>query len=148
MKNLFLICCCFAIVSVCAQDAKQTTMEKRARELHRVMGVNDKEQWKKFMKENYTKSMLERPVKSSIETPKRVDNSASSTSTADKLEEKLKVFERLHDNFANSKIVSLKTVDEKIEMIIENTSDAKGKFQYHLRKQDTVSHQRNSGGNG
>ena len=129
MKNLFLICSCFAIVSAFAQETKQATMEKRARELHRVMGLNDKEQWKKFMNENYTKSFLERPVKTSVKTTeKETSSSASVTSTADKLEDKLKVFERLHDNFANSKIISLKPVDEKIEMIIENESHMKGTF--------------------
>jgi hypothetical protein len=129
MKNLFLICGCFAIVSAFAQDTKQATMEKRARELHSVIGKNDKETWKKFMKDNYTKSFLERPVKTSIKTTeKESSSSASVTSTADTMEDKLKIFERLHHNFADSKIVSLKPVDEKIEMIIENASHMKGIF--------------------
>ena len=129
MKNLFLICCCFAIVSAFAQDSKQATMEKRARDLHRIMGLNDKEQWKKFMKENYTKSLLERPVKSSVKTTEKETASSTNTaSTADNLEEKLKNFERLHNDFGKSKIVSLKPVNDKIEMILENTSGNKGNF--------------------
>jgi hypothetical protein len=119
MKNLFLICCCFAIVSACGQN-KQATMEKRARELHRIMGLNDKEQWEKFMKENYTKSLLERPVKSSVKTTeKETESSTSTTSTIDKLEEKLKIFEKLHNDFGKSNIVSLRPVNEKIEMVLE-----------------------------
>jgi GH15 family glucan-1,4-alpha-glucosidase len=129
MKNLLLICCCFAIVSALAQDTKQATMEKRARELHRTMGLDDKAQWKKFMKENYTKSLLERPVKSSVKTTeKETASSTSTTSTANNLEEKLKIFERLHNDFGKSKIVSLKPVNEKIEMILENASGNKGNF--------------------
>ena len=93
------------------------------------MGLDDKEQWKKFMNDNYTKAFLERPVKTSIKTnDKESSTSASATSTAEKLEDKLKIFERLHDDFANSKIVSLKPVDEKVEMIIENESRMKGTF--------------------
>ena len=104
-------------------------MEKRAHELHRVIGLNDREQWKNFMKENYTKSLLERPVKSSVKTTeKETASSTNATSTADKLEEKLKIFERLHNDFGKSKIVSLKPVSEKIEMILENTSGNKGNF--------------------
>ena len=110
------------MVNALAQDSKETKMEARARELHRVMGLSDKEQWKKFMKENYTKSLLERPVKSAVETTDKESSSSTKTSTADNLEEKLKVFERLHNNFKNSKILSLKPVNGRIEMIIENPS--------------------------
>lgn len=100
-----------------------------ARELHRVMGLNDKEQWKKFMKENYTNSLQERPVKSTVETTdKEPSTSSNTTSSAHILEEKLKVFERLHENFKNSWILSLRPVGHNIEMTIESTSDAKAEF--------------------
>jgi len=128
MKNLLLIFCSLAMVNALAQDSKETKMEARARELHRVMGLSDKEQWKKFMKENYTKSLLERPVKSAVETTDKESSSSTKTSTADNLEEKLKVFERLHNNFKNSKILSLKPVNGRIEMIIENPSHVKANF--------------------
>ena len=49
MKNLFLLICFFAFAGAIGQDKRQATMEKRANELHRVMGLNEKEQWKKFM---------------------------------------------------------------------------------------------------
>lgn len=117
------------MVSAFAQDTKQVTMEKRARELHRVIGLNDKEAWKMFMERNYTKSFLERPVKTNVKTTEQESSrSTSVTSTADNMEEKLKIFERLHQNFADSKIVSLKPVDERIEMIIEDASHMKGTF--------------------
>jgi len=109
-------------------------MEKRANELHRVMGLNEQEQWKKFMLESYSKSLLERPVKSTIKTEEGSTTSTSS-STADKLEEKMKMFERLHSDFGSSKVVSMKTVNEKIEMILENTSGLKGNFSIAFEKQ-------------
>jgi hypothetical protein len=128
MKNPLLVICVFAVIGVFAQDKKQTTMEKRERELHRVIGVNDKELWKKFMRENYSKAMLEKPVKSNVETTEKESTNSTTTEPADNLEEKSKVFERLHGNFGNSKIVSLKTVNERIEMILENESGLKGDF--------------------
>ena len=121
--------CFLAIVDVFAQDNKLATMEKRARELHRVIGLDDKEQWKKFMKENYTKSLQERPVKSNVETTDQESkSSATTTSTGGLLEEKLKVFERLHGMFGKSKIISLKPNNEKIDMTLENSSGDKGNF--------------------
>lgn len=128
MKNVLLIIGCLTIASAFAQNSKHVTMEKRARELHRVLGLNDKEQWKKFMKENYTKSMIDRPAKSNVETTKESSGSGGARTTTEQLEEKTKVFERLHSDFGKSKIVSLKPVNEKIDMILEDASGLKGNF--------------------
>lgn len=128
MKNLFFLLCFFAVASSTAQNKKQTVIEQRARELHRVIGLNDKEQWKKFMMGNYTKAMLERPVTTKVETTEKESTSSSSTETADKLDEKVKVFERLHGDFGNSKIKSIKTIGERVEMILENSSGLNGNF--------------------
>ncbi len=87
------------------------------------------------MMENYSKSMLERPVKSTIKTEEEESTTSTSATTADKLEEKVKVFERLHQDFGSSKIVSIKTVNEKIEMILENTSGLKGNFSITFENQ-------------
>ena len=128
MKNLFFLLCFVGSVSTFAQNKKQVTIEKRARELHRMIGLNDKEQWKKFMKENYTKAMLERPVTTKVETSEKESTTSSSTETADNLEEKVKVFERLYGDFGNSKIKSIKTIGERVEMILENSSGLNGNF--------------------
>lgn len=135
MKKLFLLICFFAFAGAIGQDKSQATMEKRANELHRVMGQNEKEKWKKFMLENYSKSLLERPVKSTIKTNEEGSSTSTSASTADNLEEKLKMFERLHRDFGGSKVVSIKTVNEKIEMILENKSGLKGNFSIAFEKQ-------------
>jgi hypothetical protein len=134
MKNPFLLICFFAFAAAVGQDNRQATIEKRATELHRVMGLNEKEQWKKFVKENYSKSLLERPVKSTIKTSEEGSTTSTSAATADMLEEKLKMFERLHRDFGSSKVVSLKTVNDKIEMILENTSGLKGNFNIDFEK--------------
>jgi hypothetical protein len=134
MKNLLFLCCFFAVFICLAQDKKQAVKEKRARDLHRVMGLNDREQWKKFMTENYSKAMLERPVKTDIETSESSTSSGTSGATADKLEEKLKVFDRLHKNFPNSKIISLKPVSERIEMVVENSDGLRGNFTFEFER--------------
>ena len=134
MKKLFLLICIFVFAGAFGQDKRQATMEKRANELHRVMGLTDKEQWKKFMQENYSKSLLERPVKSTIKTNEEGSTTSPSATTADKLEEKLKMFDRLHQDFGNSKVVSMKTVNEKIEMTVENSSGLKGNFNMTFEK--------------
>ena len=128
MKNLFFLLCFFVVAGALAQTKKQTVIEKRARELHRVIGLNDQEQWEKFMKENYSKDMLERQVTSKIRTNEKEVTSSTSTDTTDKLEEKVKAFERLHRDFAISKIKSIKTVGERVEMILENSSGLNGNF--------------------
>ncbi|HEX6889453.1 MAG TPA: hypothetical protein VF141_02125 [Chryseolinea sp.] len=136
MKNLFLLLCLLGVVGAAAQNKKQAIIEKRARELHRVMGLNDKEQWKTFMKENYSKAMLERQVISNVETTEQEHaNPTTTAETTDKLEEKTKVFERLHRNFGSSKIKSLKTFDERIEMILESSSGLKGDFNITFESQ-------------
>ena len=134
MKNPFVLICFFALVAAFGQDKRQATMEKRVTELHRVMGLNEKEQWKKFMLENYSKSLLERPVKSTTKTSEEGSTTSTSATTADMLEEKLKMFEKLHRDFGSSRVVSLKTVNDKIEMILENTSGLKGNFNIAFEK--------------
>lgn len=130
MKNLFLLICFVASVGVSAQDAKQATMEKRAREMYRVLGLNDKAQWKKFMTDNYTKAYLERVTTNVKTTDDESTSSNTQKSTANTLEEKLKIFARLHEEFGKSKIVSLKPVNGKIEMVVENASALKGNFTF------------------
>jgi len=45
------------------------------------------------------------------------------------------MFEMRHRDFGSSKVVSMKTVNEKIEMILENTSGLKGNFSIAFEKQ-------------
>ena len=136
MKNLSFIICFFSVLVVGAQDKKQATIEKRAREFHRVITINDMEQWKKFMKDNFSKSLLERPVKSRIETTENESTaSKGSTSSADRIEEKVKMFERLHTDFGKSKIIEFKTSNEMIDMVLENASGLKANLNVAFENQ-------------
>jgi hypothetical protein len=62
-KPILCFFACVMINTILAQGSLEEVMEKRAREFHKVLGLSDKELYKKFMKENYTKEYLEKPVK-------------------------------------------------------------------------------------
>lgn len=113
-----------------SQDAKLKTMEQRARELHRVITLNDKEAWIKFMKENYTQALIDKPMRAQIQTSDNgAQTSASSTAKAsDNLEAKTGMFKQLHNDFGDSKIVLLKPESDLIEMVLQNGDAMKGIF--------------------
>ena len=46
-----------------AQESMEKVMEKRAREMHRVLGLSRKDEWKKFVKENYSQSLIDKPMR-------------------------------------------------------------------------------------
>jgi adenylosuccinate synthase len=140
MKRLFtLFIICFAVLPSLAQETAQKVMEKRAREMHRVVGLSDKEQWKKFMKENYTQALIDKPMRAVTETS---DNGSTSSTTsepkaADNLEAKAAMFQRLHNDFGKSKIVSITPGEEKLEMVVksENGLNATFIFKFDKNKQ-------------
>jgi|SRR5688572_3584650 len=132
MKRLVLI---VAIVGWCipslAQESAEKTMEKRAREMHRVIGLDDQEQWKKFMKENYTQALIDKPMRAVAETSDNGSTTTSSTNeakAADNLEAKAAMFQRLHEDFGKSKIISIKPGEEKLEMIVKNDGGLSATF--------------------
>ena len=108
----------FSIIGfgVKAQETKQQLMEKRAREMHRVITLSDKEAWRKFIKENYTQTLIDKPMRA------QVSKSNDGASTSDKkeignsLEGKVEMFERLHNDFGSTKISSIKTNGDDLEM--------------------------------
>ena len=106
-------------------------MESRAREMHRVIGLSDKQQWKKFIKENYTQALIDKPMRAVVQTS---DNGSTSTSSesqpkvADNVEAKAGMFQRLHEDFGKSKILSIKSSDGKVEMVVKNEDGLGGTF--------------------
>jgi len=128
MKNLL---CAFVVMSsfsVSAQESMEKVMESRAREMVRVITLNDKEQWKKFIKENCTKAFVDKNMKAKVETSDSNDGATTeSTKTADNLEAKAAMFARLHHDFGGGKISSLKTTADKVEMVVMD-SGLKGTF--------------------
>ena len=111
-------------------------MEKRAKEMHRVIGLTYKEQWKKFVKENYTQALIDKPMKARIESSENGSMSASTAETkaVDNLEAKAGMFQRLHNDFGNSKIISLTPTGEKMAMVLRNEMGLTGTFNLKFDK--------------
>jgi len=121
MKNVALL---VVFTLFCANAFSQTmeqVMDKRAREMHRVLGLADKEQWKKFIQENYSKTLIEKPMKSTRKTQQDESTSSESKEIKGTVEDKVNMFQRLHDDLLGSKIVSIKPVAENLEMVVENS---------------------------
>jgi len=132
MKQLILFVAIVGLgMPVKAQESAEKVMEKRAREMHRVIGLDDKEQWKKFMKENYTQALIDKPMRAVAETSDNGSTSASSNSqpkTTDNLEAKASMFQRLHEDFGKSKIISIKPNADKLEMIVRSDDGLNATF--------------------
>lgn len=132
MKRLVLIAAFVGLgLSSIAQESIQQVKEKRAREMHRVIGLDDKEQWKKFMRENYTQTLIEKPMRAVAETSDNGPTKTSSTDQskqADNLEAKTAMFQRLHEDFGKSKIISIKSDEEKLEMIVKSDDGLNATF--------------------
>jgi len=118
MKKVILLLV-VAISSSAVAQTMEKEMEKKAREFHRIIGLSDKEQWKKFIQENYTKSLIERPMKQKVSRQDDENTSSETTETKGTLDDKVRMLERLHDDFGGSKIASIKTSGENLEMILE-----------------------------
>jgi hypothetical protein len=113
-----------------AQETKEVIMEKRAREMHRVLGINDPAQWRKFIKENYTQALIDKPMRAKVQTSDDGSDKSSASSSADNLEAKVGMFERLHSDFGDSKITSLKVIGDNVEMIVLGEMGLKGTFKF------------------
>lgn len=136
MKKLILLIIFHGLlVNTFAQDSMDKVIEERAKEMVRVIGVSDKEQWKKFMTENYSQALIDKPMRARVETSEH-DNAESSSqvNSANNLDEKAKMFQQLHDDFGESKILSMKPAGEKLEMVLENKAGLKGTFQLRFEK--------------
>jgi hypothetical protein len=134
MKHLF-----FAIIAITSftyafgQESMEITMEKRAREMHRVLGLSDQEQWRKFIKENYTQTLIDKPMRAAVQEGDR-GATTSEVKSADNLEAKVKMYERLHEDFGGAKIVSIKSTAEVLKMVLDNGEGLIGTFQLKFDK--------------
>ena len=125
---VMLLCCMNGFTQTLEQ-----TMEKRAREFHRVISLTDKEQWKKFIQENYTKALIEKPMKARTVKQGEEENSSESKDIKGTIEDKVNMFQRLHNDFGGSKIISIKPSGENLEMEL-SAADLTGVFKFKFDK--------------
>jgi hypothetical protein len=132
MKKLILL---FVLATSyqCFSQTIEQEMEKKAREFHRVIGLSDKQQWKKFIQENYAKSFIERPMKTKVSEQDGGSASATTTDIQGTIEDKVQMLERLHGDFGDSKIGSIKTTGETLEMVLDG-ADISGAFKFKFEK--------------
>jgi hypothetical protein len=124
-------------IFVFAQNTMVTAMEKRAKEMHRVITVNDPNQWKTFIRENYTQALIDKPMRAQIETKENdATVSSSETKIVDNIEAKAGMFRQLHNDFGNSKIISLMPAGEKLEMIVQNAGGLNAAFILRFNKEN------------
>jgi hypothetical protein len=111
-------------------------MEKRARELQRVINLNDKQAWIKFIKENYTQALIDKQMTAKVQTNDGdgVSNTKEELKDADKIEAKAKMFARLHEDFSGSKIISIKPEGDRLEMVLNNGDGLTGTFKLRFEK--------------
>jgi hypothetical protein len=124
-KNMKILCTasllCITMINCFAQTNAEKQMEKQAREMFRVVTINDKSLWMKFMQENFTKNLQEKPFRKEVATTNDKDVVISkSDETNTQLEAKLGLFEQLHQDFGKGKITSIKTVSNESEVNLES----------------------------
>lgn len=137
MKTLFSVIILLAITFHSrAQESMATVMEKRAREMHRVINLNDKQEWIRFIKENYTQTLIDKQQTMKVQSSENGNTTTSKEEIkeADKLEAKAKMFARLHQDFSGSKITSIKSKDENLEMVLNNGDGLTGTFKLRFDK--------------
>ncbi len=123
MKKIIVLLWVFAWGSTPAQEMKKA-MEDRAREMHRVIGLDDREAWKKFIRENYSKALIDKPMQAKRTTSEGGGGTATHEGN---IEGKARMFEMLHKDFGGGTISSLTVNGTEAKMVI-NGSGLTGTF--------------------
>lgn len=116
-----------------AQSAEEVK-EKRAREMHRVLLLNDPEAWKKFVKENYSEALINTPMRAQVDGDGPSAAAATQQAPADPLAEKTRIFKMLHSDFGDSKITSIQQSGDRLEMKVKDAGGLTGTFQLTFTK--------------
>ncbi len=136
MKTLFTLIILSLSFTSFAQESLTTAMEKRAREMHRVINLNDKQEWIRFIKENYTQALIDKQQTMKVQSNENgnATSSKEEIKETDKLEAKAKMFARLHQDFNGSKIISIKSKEENLDMVLDNGDGLIGTFKLRFDK--------------
>src|SRR6185369_12137018 len=117
MKKIFtLVFFALTVLGVSAQETKQQVMEKRAKEMHRVICLSDKDAWRNFIKENYTQALIDKPMRSQVSKSSDGETTSDKKEIGNNLEGKVGMFERLHNDFGGTKISSIKMNGDELEI--------------------------------
>lgn len=133
-KTLALFTFIMIGVPLLAQESMNKVMENRAREMYRVIGLNEPESWKKFIKENYTKALIDKPMQAKKQTSDGSRSSGGTSTQEGNIEGKAAMYQMLHNDFAGGKISSLKSSGETLTMVVTG-GDMTGTFTLRFSKE-------------
>lgn len=132
MHKLFTLVALVVTIAASGQDSMEKVIEARAREMSRVITLNDPEAWKKFVRENYTKALIEKPMQAKRDTGG--GGGASAASQPGTVEAKARMFEMLHKDFGSGNVTSLTVAGSEVKMVI-TSYDLKGTFTLRFAKE-------------
>ncbi len=128
------LCLTFLAGMAFSQESMEKIMESRAREMYRVISLDEPETWKKFIKENYTKALIDKPMRSQIEGGSSAAGSATSQTHEGNIEGKAAMYRMLHNDLGGGKISTLKITGEKVDMVV-NGNGAVGTISFRFSKE-------------
>lgn len=134
MKTLLTIFVILIGYELTSAQTHDDIIAGRALEFHRILSLKDKDQWRKFVKENYTKTLIDRPMRAQIANDDGSKSSTTEANKADPIESKVMMFERLNQDFGGSKIISVKPNGDEVEMVLTSTSGMEGTFKFRFDK--------------
>ena len=117
-----------------SQASQPSEMEQRAREFFKVISQPEEREWKEFMLKNYTTAFRDKPVKVNIQSSEAPDKAAAATEPADPMESKIAMYERLHKQFGNGKIISLTPAEGEVTMVLQSNAGLNGNFKFLFEK--------------
>lgn len=133
MKKLILLLFLAPFLSAGAQDTAKKIMDAKAREFYRVIKLDDREVWKKFIRENYSEEFINKPSSRRVMVDGEEKSETTATTGTDKVDAKADLFQMLHRDFGDSNLTSL-TIDKNIATLVLSTPDG-------LRGTFTITHQ-------
>jgi hypothetical protein len=110
MKKVTVALAVFSLIFVFAAQAqdKKAIIENRCKEMVRVITLSDKDEWRKFIKENYTEAWINKKMRAQIQGGPDGGAQTKTTDELANLEAKVGLFQRLHDDMGKGTITNLK----------------------------------------
>jgi hypothetical protein len=121
MKKVVATIAIFSLLTIFAAQAqdKKTIMENRCKEMVRVITLGEKDQWRKFIKENYTEAWINKKMRAQIQGGPDGSAQPITNDELTNLEAKVGLFQRLHDDMGKGTITNLKVDGDNAEVQVK-----------------------------
>ena len=108
----------FVVFAAQAQD-KKTIIENRCKELVRVLNLGEKDQWRKFIKENYTEAWINKKMRLQVQGGPDGSAPANNSNETTELESKVGLFQRFHDDLGKGTISNIKIEGDNADVQVK-----------------------------